>query len=350
MPTDNEAPNAVSDRLISRRGLLAGAGAAGLALAAGAGASPLEAAGGIIGQGRWRYELVPGWGIPPDGIRYGFGCAVVVDARDRVYVHTQAQQMVLVFDREGTLLGDFSTDFAGTRTASGHASGHGLYLAREGRHEFLYFTVLAPFHQVIKTDLQGRVLLRIGQVREESSTSARFPLNQPTDCAVAPSGDIYVCEGYGGNVVHRFNAQGKYLQTIGKPGKGAGEFSTCHGIWVDTRRGEPELYVADRNNSRLQVFSLGGELRREIREGIRQPCCFYQHKDLLFIPDLDKVVTLLDRQDRVVAQLGDGRTDPGDLAFQMPHAVAVDSRGDLYCVEWVPDARLRKFRHAPRKG
>lgn len=343
---------------ISRRKLLAGAGvaAAGLALAgkrayAEEPAKANEAAAPplAVGSGKWRYEVVDGWGAPPDGMKYDYGCAIVVDAKDNVYVHSHAQKMVLVFNRRGKLLRDFSTDFAGTGAGSGHPSGHGTYLAHENGEDFLYFSVLAPYHQVIKTDLDGKVIMRIGQVKEEGPRSIKFPFNMPTDCAVAPNGDVYVCEGYGGNMVHRFTTAGKFVQTIGKPGKGPGQFTTCHGIWVDTRKSDPELYVADRNNNRLQVFALSGELKREVKEGIRQPCCFYQYKNVLFVPDLDKVVTILDKEDKVVAQLGDGHalTDPS--AFVAPHALTVDSHGDFYCVEWVPDARLRKFHRSPAK-
>ena len=343
---------------ISRRQLLAGAGAAALALA-GKPAFAAEPAKTevsttpptpvVVGTGKWRYELVEGWGAPPDGMKYDYGCAIVVDGKDNVYVHSHAQKMVLVFNRRGKLLRDFSTDFAGSGIGSGHPSGHGAYLAQENGEEFLYFSVLAPYHQVIKTDLGGKVIMRIGQVKESGPSAIQFPFNMPTDCAVAPNGDLYVCEGYGGNMVHRFTSEGKFVQTIGKPGKGPGQFTTCHGIWVDTRKHDPELYVADRNNNRLQIFALSGELKREVREGIRQPCCFYQHQNMLFVPDLDKVVTILDKQDKVVAQLGDGHALTDASAFVAPHALTIDSRGDFYCVEWVPDARLRKFRRAPVK-
>jgi hypothetical protein len=86
---------------------------------------------------------------------------------------------------------------------------------------------------------------------------------------------------------------------------------------------------------------------------VRNPCCFYQHKGNLFIPDLASRVTIIDREDKAVAQLGDGKdkkdkdTNPG--LFAAPHALTVDSRGDLYVVEWVGFGRPRKFKHTPEK-
>src|SRR5207245_554273 len=116
----------------------------------------------------------------------------------------------------------------------------------------------------------------------------QFNFNQPTDLAIAPNGDIYVAEGYGGNMVHQFDRNGKFIRTIGRPGKAPGEFNTPHGIWIDTRKGEPEVYVADRTNGRVQVFTLNGTLKRTIADGIvRNPCCFHPYKGKMFIPDLD---------------------------------------------------------------
>lgn len=342
-----------SDGKLTRREFLAetglavaGLAAAGMAYAEEAPRSPVR-----IGEGHWTYELVEGWGTPPEGMQFDYGCGIVVDSKDRIYVHSHAQKMVVVYDRHGNILNDFGAEFA--------KSGHGLYHQKVGRDEFLYFSVLAPYHQVIKTDLSGKILMRIGQVAEESPTSIPFPFNQPTDVAIAPNGDIYVCEGYGGNMVHQFTAEGKFIRTIGKPGSGPGEFKVCHGIWVDTRKKEgPELYVADRHNDRVQIFTMEGILKRTIADEIvRNPCCFYQFKGKMYIPDLAARVTILDEHDRPIAQLGDGRAPgspppdpkaPRDPAkFIAPHALTVDSHGDMYVVEWVPDARLRKFRHAP---
>jgi len=337
-----------SDAAISRRGFLARAGfaAAGLAvagstLATGADAAPNAHTAGLpvrIGSGYYTYELVPEWGTLPAPMKYGWGVGIVVDSRDRIYIHSRNPQAIVVFDREGKLLDDWGAEFA--------ATGHGLYWHKEGRDEFLYFTD-HPRNLVVKTDLQGRRLLRIGDVPYESSTSIKFGFNQPTDLAISPNGDLYVCEGYGGNMVHQFTKEGKFIRTIGKPGKGPGEFNCPHGIWVDTRKAEPELYVADRNNARLQVLTLDGQHKRFLGEDVRQPCCFYTHKGKMYIPDLDHRVTVLDENDKPLAQLGDGRMGVTDATFEAPHALTVDSHGDLYVIEWRADSRVRKFKHTP---
>src|SRR5205085_1856552 len=142
----------------------------------------------VIGSGHWTYELVDGWGPLPPNLKFGQGCAVVVDSKDNVYVHSRAPQSVIVFDRKGKVLSDWGAEFA--------ATAHGLYWHKEGKDEYLFFTD-HPRNLVVKTDLTGKKLLQIGDVKEENSTSIKFPFNQPTDVAIGTNGDIYVCEGYG---------------------------------------------------------------------------------------------------------------------------------------------------------
>lgn len=330
-----------SNGLTRREFLVAtSASAAGLALAGQATAQDQKKPV-TIGTGKWTYTLVEGWPVMPEGVNLQMGCAVVVDSRDRIYVHSQAAKNVVVFDRMGKPIKDWGMSL--------DKAAHGTYLHREGTDEFLFFSILGPFNQIVKTDLDGKVLLRIGNVPEENSTNVKFPFNNPTDVAVAPNGDIWVCEGYGGQKVHRFNAQGKFIQTVGESGTGPGQFRTPHGIWIDTRKTEHEVWVADRSNSRLQIFDMDGKLKRQVKEGIRNPCCFYQYRDVLFVPDLDKVVSIIDRDDKVVAQLGDGKLFTDESGFKAPHALTIDSHGDLYVVEWVADGRLRKYKRTPIK-
>ena len=91
---------------------------------------------------------------------------------------------------------------------------------------------------------------------------------------------------------------------------------------------------------------------------MRNPCCFYQHNDHLYVPDLAAMVAITDVEDHPVAMLGDGKeadaktdrpnnkTNPA--LFAAPHALCVDSRGDFYLLEWVDFGRVRKFVHTPQ--
>jgi hypothetical protein len=232
-----------------------------------------------------------------------------------------------------------------------------LYWSKEGNDEFLYFTENVnrkdekqPGRRVYKTDMQGKVLYELGHVEKESSTAQNFEFVNPTDVAVAPNGDIYVVDGYGSQLVHRFDRNFKLIKTMGGKGSEHGQFKTCHGVWIRTLGNEPEVYIADRANNRLEVFSLELDYKRTI-EDVRTPCCFYQHAGHLYIPELGSRVTIIDQDDKIVARLGDGQkaskeNPPADV-FIAPHALTVDSKGDLYVVEWLPYGRPRKFRHTP---
>jgi peptidylamidoglycolate lyase len=328
-----------------------------------------------IGSGHWTYTVDENWGKLPAGMSYGFGCGIIVDSRDRVYLTSRSSNpCVAIFDRDGKLLETWSHDFAervSFSTAQVKDTAHCLYWSKEGNDEFIYWTENISTNKegpkfgarVYKTDLRGKVLYQIGNVAKEGSTSQKFDWTNPTDVAVAPNGDIYVVDGYGSQRVSRFDKNFRHIRTIGgrspKPGPDTdhGTFNTCHGIWISTLNNEPEAYIADRHNDRVEVFDLELNYKRTLKGDVRNPCCFYQHKGHLYIPDLASRVTILNPSDKAVVQLGDGKeadgkTNKPDNAknpslFALPHALCVDSRGDFYVVEWVDFGRPRKFRHTP---
>jgi hypothetical protein len=315
-----------------------------------------------FGSGRWTYTLDPAWGRLPEGMNYGHGCGIVVDGKDRIIVTSRSENpSVVIFSPDGRILETWSKDFAdkvGLEPAQVAATAHCVYWSREGGGEFLYFTEniakgTSIGARAYKTDMNGRILYTIGNVPSEDATHQKFPWTNPTDVAVAPNGDIYTVDGYGSQIVSRFTKDWKHIKTIGKPGTGQDEFKTCHGVWVNTLKGEPEVYIADRANGRLQVYDMELAFKRTVKpEGLRNPCCFYQHDGHLYIPDLGAQVLILDGDDRLVATLGDGKGVPKAEKdkrpeFIAPHAMTVDSKGNLYVVEWVPYGRARKFVHTP---
>jgi peptidylamidoglycolate lyase len=329
--------------------------AAGLGLGALAVAGTTTSAAEVavtIGSGSFKFALDPKWGTLPQGKSYGFGCAIVVDSKDRIFVTSRSTDpCVAIFDRSGTLLETWSKEFAdgiGYSLDQVKGTAHGLYWSPEGKDEFFYFTENAPGNRVYKTDLHGKVLYELGAVKKEGSTSQKFKFDNPTDVAVAPNGDIYIVDGYGSQLVHQFDKNFKLIRTIGGKGKDHGKFNTCHGIWVSTIKGEPEVWIADRANNRLEIFSTDLKYIRTI-EGVRNPCCFYQFQEHIYVPELAKRVSIIDKNDKIVASMGDGTgADQKDLVknadkFFAPHALTLDSKGSLYVIEWLPTGRPRKF-------
>ena len=334
----------------NRRQFLATSAVAALSpslLMAESSAKPVE-----FGADKMKFTLDPKWGQLSEGMGYGFGCAIVVDSKDRIFVTSRsAKPCVAIFDASGKLLETWSQDFAekiGYTTQQVAATAHGLYWSKEPEGEFLYWTENAPGKRVYKTDMNGKVLYMLGAVKEEGSTSQKFKFDNPTDVAVGKNGDIYIVDGYGSQLVHRFDKNFKLIKTMGGKGKEHGKFQTCHGIWARQNGKTEEIYIADRANNRLEVFDPELRYVRTV-EGVRNPCCFYEQGEFLFVPELDRRVTVFDGADKVVAHLGDGKgLDAKKIAehpeaFFAPHALTVDSKGNLYVIEWVPFGRPRKL-------
>jgi hypothetical protein len=178
--------------------------------------------------------------------------------------------------------------------------------------------------------------------------------------------DIWIADGYGQNLVHRYSKEGDYLGSINGSEGTAGAFSCPHAVFVDTRKDVPELYIADRTNRRIQVYDLEGTFKRSFgADFLTSPSAFAVAGDRMFVAELRARVTILDASDRLVGYLGEneavcavegwpnmkdsrGQTvRPGHLApgkFNSPHGIAVDSRGDVYVVEWLIGGRYTKLR------
>jgi len=299
-----------------------------------------------IGSGSHVYEIAEEWGKLPKGIRYGYTNGVVVDSQDRVYVHSRSKDAVIVFNREGEFLTSWGEDFS--------RGAHGMFLHMEGEIEYLYLAD-PERHIVVKTTIEGKVIYTLGipDCPNVYDTAHRYG---PTDVAVAPNGDFYICDGYGQSWIHHYDPFGRLIQSWGGQGSEPGKMNCPHGIWIDTRGSEALVYVADRVNSRVQVFTLDGKYVKIISNGIDFPCCFYESEGNLYIPDLHGRVTILDREDRLITQLGEDQVawkKPGwprrpaselkPNKFVSPHAVGIDSHGDLYVAEWLPYGRLMKL-------
>ncbi len=101
--------------------------------------------------------------------------------------------------------------------------------------------------------------------------------------------------------VHRYDAAGRQLQTIDGT-DGAGRFKCPHGLALDTRHGEPEIYIADRGNKRFQVYGLDGQFRRAFgSDFLTSPDVCFTSGTHLIVPELVSRVSVLDIHDQPVA-------------------------------------------------
>ncbi|MFC4779500.1 hypothetical protein ACFO9Q_22200 [Paenibacillus sp. GCM10023252] len=301
----------------------------------------------IMENGNRQYEVVEGFVKLPDTVKLGYTHGVVTDSEDRVYIFNMSKDAVVVLSPEGEYIRSWGEEYA--------AGAHGMLLHVENGREVLYLTDVAR-GLVTKTTLDGELLLTIGtpDLPEFYDESRRFV---PTDVAVAANGDIYVADGYGQNMIHRYNAAGERIRSWGGHGSDPGQLTCPHGVSVIVRDGQEILYVADRGNNRIQVFTMDGEHVRFVTDEMDAPCSFFQFGQELYLPDLRSRVTILDAEDRLIAHLGENkeyaaakgwpnlaREDVRPDQFSSPHGICVDRFGSIYVAEWVEYGRVTKLK------
>lgn len=307
----------------------------------------------IVGQGEHTYEVIHDWGELPARIRYGNTHGVCEDSEGRIYVHhtvnstSESSDSMVVFDAKGRFVKSWGKEFKG--------GAHGLHIRKEGRQEFLYLCDTKRA-LVVKATLDGEEVFTLGYPKESEAYKDGIKYS-PTNLAIAPNGDIYVGDGYGSSYINQYNSKGEFVRTFGGKGKEAGQLDCPHGLTIDMRGREPVLMVADRGNNRIQNFSLDGRHLGFVN-GVNLPCHFWERKGVMVIPDLGARVTLMGRDNQVIAHLGDDsaagtwrkrRTEPRETftpgKFICPHGACFDHAGNIFVVEWVEVGRVTKLRH-----
>ncbi len=270
------------------------------------------------------YRVVDGWPGSSSPIKLGQVSGVATDAADRVFVFHRGESPVVVFDRNGTYLRSWGKGLV--------KKAHGLRIDRE---QNVWITDVGH-HLVRKFDHDGNLLLTLGKEGMPGAGPDRF--NQPTDVAVTPSGDFFVADGYGNSRVVQFSKEGRYLKEWGTRGKGEGQFVLPHAIVLDQ---DGRIYVGDRENDRVQVFDPQGKFLDQWKAGGAPYGLFLTTDRRLLVADgRASRVTVLDQKGKALQHWGDKGAGPGQ--FAMPHAVCVDSHGDVYVVE-VDGKRIQKF-------
>ena len=270
-----------------------------------------------IGAGDFRYEYQPEWARLPAGMTLQGPSGVAVDSMDRVYVFQRQGPPVLVFDRNGHFLQPWE------RRDGVPADAHHIHV---GPDDTIYLTD-RDAHQVLLYDTAGNLQRSLGR-RDQAAMQA--PFNHPADVCVAPSGELYVADGYGNSSVHRFSASGDYISSFGSPGSGPGQFRVPHSVRVSS---DGRVYVADRENHRVQVFTPEGEFHAEWTDF---KCPMGVHIDDT------QVVYVTDQVPRLSIFSLDGELLARGRTFEGAHQVYTDSEGSIYGVD-TANQRVQKF-------
>ena len=288
-------------------------------------------------SGDLKYELVEGWGQLPEGWRWGQVGGVAVDSKDQVYVFTRTEHPLMIFDRDGKFVDSWGEDL--------FTDAHGICI---GPDDSLYLVDRVP-QVAMKFSPDRQLLFTMGNRGQPSDTGytdenrtvlyAGPPFHHPTDATLSSQGEIYISDGYRNSRIHKFSMDGDLIESWGDPGDGPRQFRNVHSVWQHKGR----LYVADRENNRLQVFTTDGE-HIETWPGFLQPCKIYiDQDDIMYVAELGARVSILDLQGNVLSRWGGERShEPG--LFWGPHGIWTDSHGDLYVCEVLDGQRVQKFR------
>ncbi len=283
--------------------------------------------GVAVGTGAYQYDEVTDWPNVPDGLQIGEVVDVCIDGDGRITVlNNKSEDRALVFSQEGELLGSWGRGVL--------VRPHGLFVGPDGSN----YCADMGTHTVGKFPPDGRrSLLLLGKKWSPSETgvvgmnprtvkAAGPPFNHPTDVALGHDGSIYVSDGYGNARIHKFSPQGELLFSWGSPGSGPGEFCLPHGVSVDD---EGRVYVADRENNRIQIFTGEGEFLTEWTD-CSQPCqVVMDGKGAFYVPELSPPggrVSIFDERGTLMARWEVGGQEPRVGA----HGMCVTPDGDLY--------------------
>jgi DNA-binding beta-propeller fold protein YncE len=305
-----------------------------------------------VGREPFRFQANADWHHVPAGYGWNEATAVAVDRQDRVYVFNRRDHPVMVFGPDGTFLYSWGEGL--------FRRPHGVSVGPDGA---VYCTDDVD-HTVRKCTPEGRLLLTFGASGQHSDTGATSndfrtikhagpPFHFPTNTAFSPEGDIYVADGYGNARIHKFSPDGRLLLSWGEPGSEPGQFRIPHGIAVGR---DGTVYVADRENSRIQLFSPTGAYVSEWTD-VARPCqvCldaqgFVYVAELGFKagmwpgtapPSADAPggrMSIFSPRGDLKARWGGGKNPTAAGDFFAPHDVCVDSHGNTYVAEVVMSA------------
>jgi DNA-binding beta-propeller fold protein YncE len=287
-----------------------------------------------VSTARATYAPVAGWGRLPDGWSFVEATAVAVDSKDNVYVYNRGAHPVVVFDRQGKFLRSWGEGM--TSRAHGITIGpdDSVWLTDDGNHTIRQF---AP---------DGTLRLSIGDPDKPAPAHGGKPFNRPTHVALCPhTGEVYVSDGYGNSRVHKYDPKGRLLLSWGEPGTDPGCFNIPHNIATDS---EGLVYVADRENHRVQVFDGKGRYQYQINN-LHRPCALFIDRangGRIFVgelpshlpvnaavPNIGARVSVLTLKGDLLARVGGRFWGEGPGEFVAPHGVVMDSHGDFYVAE-----------------
>ena len=295
------------------------------------------------------YQVDPSWPKRSEELPWSDMPGVAIDKSGNIWCYTRTQPAVQVYSPDGDLVTHWETEQ--------NSTAHQIKIDRTG-HIWLADVGL---HLVRKFTPEGKELMHIGTpgVPGEDETH----LNKPTDMAIASNGDVFISDGYGNARIVHCDKNGKFIKSWGTLGNTDGRFSIPHAIAIDSK---DNIYVADRNNVRIQVYDTNGKQTASWKN-IIVPWGFHiTAKDDIWVcgsspmkwrfnpkyptaplgcPPKDQVFMRFKsdgklRQMWFIPKATDGKEKPGELNWV--HCLAVDKQGNIYTGDIIGQ-RMQKF-------
>jgi len=303
-----------------------------------------------------RYEPVQNWLHLPGDLKLGNPTGLGVDTNGNVVIFCrgnrtwpllgsmpdkpiQHKTIYIVDKNNGTLINSWGSNL--------FIMPHGLKVDRENN---IWVTDVG-LHQVLKFSHEGKLLMKLGIAKTAGNDPLHF--DGPTDVAIARDGSFYVSDGYGNSRIIKFSATGNYLFEWGKKGSRESEFNIPHGISLDEQE---NVYVADRENNRIQLFDSTGKFIKQFSDDSFGAMCAvsFVNSKLFAVDDFTflKVkhrgsdLFIFDTLGQVQTRAGRSGNYKGPVSWY--HALAIDSDENIYTGD-IMNNTIQKFRKVPLK-
>ncbi len=299
----------------------------------------------VLGHNNKRYRINIRWSRADVSRNPVNDChEMVQDSKGRILLLTnETRNNVIIYDKNGKLLDTWGSEYPGA---------HGFTLFNENGQDVL-FICDNNRHQVIKTTIEGRVLMTLDWPKETGEYS-KAEEYVPTETAIAPNGDIYVADGYGKDFVIQYNANGKYIRHFCGRGNEEKNVLNAHGVCMDLRdKNNLCLIVTSRQQNAFKRYSLEGNYLNTISLPGAWVCRPVIKNEHLYAAVLQTnrrqgqqsgFVTILDKDNKVVSNLAGSEPayingTPDEMyqtikAFQYPHDVCIDDEENMYVAQW----------------
>lgn len=331
------------------------------------------------------YDVIPGWWKPaPDHDEtwtWGQAAGVWPDTPDRILVtiwgdqrrqpqpggnNERQRNFLVVVDRDGNIIENWSQwDSLFNRP-------HQIYInpydperavwvderGGNGVHEAILKFSNDGSELLLQMEDPNPVFGEGGPNPRENPNPGPLDFGQNSVLAFLPNGDFLLGDGYQNGRIVRYNAEGELLYEFGSVGSGPGQFDLIHGVAVDR---DNRIYVSDRRNHRIQIFTEEGTLLDEWPDIWDPVAIMIDVNDFVWILDatLNRILKydlngqLLDyfgtygeasslgrpgftcADDAAIAAAGLSPDHTGACGgFSLPHQMSVDSEGNLYVAQF----------------